>query len=423
MRHLFELPDRPVYLNGASRSPNLKCVREEGQRAVAEKTLPWTIPESTELVAKVKDMYSTLLGVHSNTISLTGSTSAALSNVSRNLHLNPTESILVLESQNHSNVMPWQALVKRCPGSSLVVVPRPRDFDWTSAVLSTISNYNVKIVALPQCHWSDGSMLDIEKIALRCRKFPKITLILDLTQSIGVIPFNNSYVSADIIACSTHKWLLGPYGFCLLYIAPKWIPLFEPDSFHDRNRKPPTGLTAKQKDSFFTEGGMMLGGNLGYTEEYMVGARKFDTGGRPNPIGVPMLHAALRVVTSLQEPSSDCIARYCQPKTAKLAAYARSLGFRVPTWHAPHIVGLRVPLSERNLRTQFPNLSNIVSWLKEKEGISVSFRMKAIRVCVHIYNTEEEIQYFCEALLRAFVACGGVPENNKKCTKTNRSAL
>ena len=46
-------------------------------------------------------------------------------------------------------------------------------------------------------------------------------------------------------------------------------------------------------------------------------------------------------------------------------------------------------------------VAEVHEWLKTKEEISVSLRMGAIRVCVHIYNTDEEVEFFCNALRRA----------------------
>ena len=48
-----------------------------------------------------------------------------------------------------SNVYPWQALCQRT-GGTLLVIPRPRDFDWTSAVLRAILENHGKVRARPR---------------------------------------------------------------------------------------------------------------------------------------------------------------------------------------------------------------------------------------------------------------------------------
>jgi selenocysteine lyase/cysteine desulfurase len=497
-----------VYLNGASRSPFMRLVRKEGQRAVAEKSLPWTIPESASSADEVRRMFASLIGGRAEDVAFAPSTCSALSNVARNLALAPGEQVLVLEAQNHSNVMPWQALVARCPGARLLVVPRPPDFDWTSAVLAAIddaerSGLPVRVVALPQCHWSDGSMLDLARVSARCEPpsgavlehpqrradvpradVPRAAgprrsasgrgplLVLDVTQSAGVLPVDATRLGASFVACSTHKWLMGPYGFCLLWAAPALHPGMDPTDHHDRNRAPPPGASALERERFARDGGDMLGprGRDGYTEAFLPGARRLDQGGRPNPVGLPMLRAALRVLEAWHAPDpaagngrspspspypppptlrppptnrfrrsaryrfaerprarseaagggnskfadgdvgcSTRVALYCAPRTHRIAQHARRLGFRVPPWHAPHIVGLRAPLRGEGPPVEagrLPPLTDVVARLK-RDGVSVALRMGAIRVSVHVYNTDAEVEHFCRALARAVAPVRG----------------
>ena len=48
---------------------------------------------------------------------------------------------------------------------------------------------DVAVVALPNCHWVDGSMVALEAIGEECRRL-NIPLACDLTQSAGVVPFS-----------------------------------------------------------------------------------------------------------------------------------------------------------------------------------------------------------------------------------------
>merc|ERR1712070_1039828 len=75
----------------------------------------------------------------------------------------------------------------------------------------------------------------------------------------------------------------------------------------------------------------------GYPEEFMQGARRFDAGGRANPILLPMIEAALSQVL---EWSPRSIEATLQPLTASLAAGARALDLWVPQHHAPHFLGV-----------------------------------------------------------------------------------
>ena len=61
------------------------------------------------------------------------------------------------------------------------------------------------------------------KIGHRCRE-TGAALVLDLTQSLGAMPFSVKEVQPDFLIASTYKWLLGPYSMGFLYADPKHTP-------------------------------------------------------------------------------------------------------------------------------------------------------------------------------------------------------
>ena len=145
-------------------------------------------------------------------VALTPSTSYALSLAARNVSMRPGQRAVVLWGQMASNVMPWQHLCARSGGRLVAVRAAPPDFDWTAAVLKELDREEdvewegaeerqeseerndsshgggvtsegggggrrrsgVAVVALPNCHWADGSMVDLEVIgeAGRCSWTP-----------------------------------------------------------------------------------------------------------------------------------------------------------------------------------------------------------------------------------------------------------
>lgn len=56
-----------------------------------------------------------------------------------------------------------------------------------------------------------GSILPIGEISLLCRKHQAI-LLVDATQSAGVMPVNVQQLGIDMLAFPGHKGLLGPQG-------------------------------------------------------------------------------------------------------------------------------------------------------------------------------------------------------------------
>ena len=61
--------------------------------------------------------------------------------------------------------------------------------------------------------------------------------MLDGTQGIGVLDLDVSVLQPAAVACSVHKWLLGPYGVSLLYLSPQLRSRAAPMEYHERALK------------------------------------------------------------------------------------------------------------------------------------------------------------------------------------------
>jgi selenocysteine lyase/cysteine desulfurase len=104
-------------------------------------------------------------------------------------------------------------------GAHFIAVPRPSDDDWTATLLSAI-NTATGVVAIPHCHWTDGGLIDLEAVGNACRRVGAI-LCIDGTQSVGALPFDVKRIDPDYLAVASYKWLLRPYSFGFLYVAPR----------------------------------------------------------------------------------------------------------------------------------------------------------------------------------------------------------
>ena len=205
-RALFDLPDDVAYLNCASRSPMPRAVAAEGVSALRAKLRPWTLPDSDALAERTRALFARVVGADeraggADAIALTPSTSYAISQAAHNLAplCARGAKVLVLEDQMSSNVYPWQALCART-GAVLAPVPYPADGDWTRALCERDDWGNVAVAALPQCHWADGSLVDLRRVARRLRdaRGERAALVVDATQSLGALPLDAAQLDADV---------------------------------------------------------------------------------------------------------------------------------------------------------------------------------------------------------------------------------
>jgi len=373
-RHLFDIPDDVAYLNCAYMSPLMKAVIEAGTTGLARKAHPWEL--TPEKFFTGSDEFRTtaaqLLDCSADCIAIVPSASYGMATAARNLPVRKGQTILVLAEQFPSNYYPWQRLAEE-NGASLKIVPWPEEHDWTAGVLNHLTA-EVAIAALPHVQWTTGGRLDLVRIGQACRKLGG-ALALDLTQSLGALPFSVGDVQPDFAVAANYKWLMGPYTTGLLYVAPKWhggLPL-EENWIQRANSRDFASLIL-------------------YTPDYEEGARRFDMGERSN---FALLPAAIRAMKQLSEWSVAQIAETAGALNRQLATAAGELGFSSPPEHlrAPHYLCLR---SKAGIPRELPQIL-------AAERVFVSVRGSSVRVAPHVYNSAEDLERLIVCLRRIAV--------------------
>jgi selenocysteine lyase/cysteine desulfurase len=368
-RSLFDIPKSIVYLNCAYTAPLLKSARTEGEKSLALKSEPWCITPAHffESLETVRRLFADLIGTEGGNIAIIPAVSYGIALAARNLPLCAGEEIVVMEDQFPSNIYSWQRLAREKSGQ-VHIVKRPPDHGWTEAVMHAIGP-KTAIVALANCHWTDGTRLDLARIAHRCHE-NDAALVIDGTQSLGALPFSIDAVKPDFLVTTAHKWLLGPYSFGFCYIDPKWqdgIPLEE----NWLNR----------------EGSEDFSRLVDYRDAYQPGARRFDMGEASNFSLAPIAAASLRQILAWDVHQ---ISETLKAKTDRIAETARALGFQVApeTARATHMIGLVHP---QGIPPALP------AQLAAAQ-VYVSIRGQSIRVAPHLYNTSEDLDRFFEVL-------------------------
>jgi selenocysteine lyase/cysteine desulfurase len=370
-RELFEIPDDIAYLNCAYMSPQLRSVRAVGEEAVARKSRPWEVSprdffENSETARK---LFAQLVGGDAEGVAIVPSVSYGIAVATANVPLKAGQNVVVLEEQFPSNVYPWRELAKRA-GAEVVTVSRPAGHDWTSAVLEHIDE-RTAVVAVPNCHWTDGSVLDLVRTGERAREV-EATLVVDATQSLGAHPLDVSEVRPDFLVSAAYKWLLGPYSLGFLYVGEGYregVPI--------------------EHNWISREGSEDFARLVEYTDAYGPGSRRYDVGERSNFVLLPMAIEALRQILVW---GVENIAASLRGLTARIEGEADKLGMKtVPAFmRVGHMIGL-------GLGSEAPK--DLAVRLAE-ENVFVSVRGRNLRVSPHLYNTERDVEHLFDSLLR-----------------------
>jgi len=370
-RDMFDIPENITYLNCAYTSPLLKAAQQAGRAAIQAKANPWTIKAedffSTAETARA--LFARLVGCSPDDVALVPAVSYGIALAARNLPVARNQAIVVLQDQFPSNVYPWMRVAHE-KNAMVKTVQRPPDSDWTPAVLDAIDS-DTAVVAVQNCHWTDGSLLDLVQIGEKCRTV-NAALVVDGIQSIGAMPFSLEKVQPDFLVAASHKWLLGAYSFGFCYVAPKWH-----------------AGTPLEENWFNREGSEDFARLVDYRESYQPGARRYDQGEASSFILAPIAAAGIRQIL---EWGVENISQTLQSKTDYIADRAQQMGLHVAPAHAraPHMIGVAKP---GGFRKDLP-------LLLARENIFVSVRGESVRISPHLFSTDEDINRLFTVLER-----------------------
>ncbi len=361
-RDLFEIPEDIVYLNCAYMSPQLRPAREVGEKAVSRKSRPWEITPDDFFkdAEEVRALFARLVGGDADGVAIIPSVSYGISIAAANVPVREGEKIVILEDQFPSNVYAWRELAKRS-GARLVTLPRPEDLDWGCALLGEI-DADTAVVAIPNCHWTDGSIVDLSRVGESARE-AGAALIVDAIQSLGAHPFDVSEVRPDFLVTSSYKWLLGPYGVGFMYVGEKYRE-GEPIEHNWINRR-------ESQD---------FSGLVAYQDAFQPGARRYDVGERSNFVLLPMAAEALR---QLLDWGVENVSETIGTLTDLIEEKAGELGIvTIPKERrARHMIGLMLG----------PDVPDDLVTRLTAHNVFVSVRGESVRVSPHLFNTQEDV--------------------------------
>jgi len=368
-RALFDLPREVTYLNAAYMGPMTLAASASGSASYENKKQPWLYEVQKhffDIPETFRSHAAQLYQASPDDIAIVPAASYGLSTAALNLDPEPGTEILVLDAQFPSNIYVWHSLAQACD-VTIRTVTRSDNESWSDAMLAAIGP-KTSIVACPQVHWADGGILDLAAISQAAR-LQGAALVLDLTQSLGVLPFDMEAIQPDFAVAACYKWLLGPYSVGALYVHPQ----------HQSGEALEENWISRDRAEDFAR-------LVDYSDQYAAGARRFDVGERSGFQLIPAANASLK---QMRDWGAEEITQTLAIKTRAIAEAAAPLGLHDATPdRAPHYLCLTLP-------SDAP--SDLVKRLGARQ-VHVSQRGNRLRVTPHVYNDETDIDHFINAL-------------------------
>jgi len=374
-RDLFEMPRDICFLNSASYSPLPRPVLEAGRAAVGRKGQPWRLDASfaNAQYERPRTAAARLINADPADIALIPSVSYGVATAAKLVTVARGTRVIVLQNDHSSPVLEWQARAD-AQGFTVETVRSPGDGDWTAAVLSAIERSGappVGLASISSLHWSEGALIDVEKIGAALRRQGAMFLI-DGTQSVGVLTMDVRSLDPDFVIFPTYKWLLGPYGRAFIYVARRHqdgVPLEQTASGRRDVRA--------ENAVYFTD------------PRYVTDARRFDMGERDHFVSLEMAAIGMEMVAGWGLPA---IAQRLAMLTDRIADGVRGIGVGVLDKHlrAPHVLSLTFKDGA---------LAGLVEGLAA-EGVYVAPRLGRMRVSPHVFNDEADADRLVAALVK-----------------------
>jgi len=251
-------------------------------------------------------------------------------------------------------------------GVELRVVPGDA---FTPQDVERFMDDRTRLVTLSSVAFHNGFAPDLEGIGAVCAR-RGVLFCVDAIQSVGMLPIDVRRCNISLLAADGHKWMCGPEGAALFYVAEEHRDAVEPVEM---------GWTNIQRRGTF----------IGCGTEYLPDARRYEAGSL-NTNGIYGLRAAIEL---LLEIGMETIAAEALRVAELLAEGLESIGFRVATARPvpSAIVGATPPVVDgRELLRLHGAL--------EKEGIVCAPREGMLRFSPHFYNDEKEVTRVVDVL-------------------------
>jgi L-cysteine/cystine lyase len=216
LRSAFPVFDEVAYLNSGTCGPvaaaSVEAAREELHIAAIEGRASNYYERLIDLHGRLRAIYAGRLGAEDvHDVALTSSTSEGVVRVLGGLDLGPGDEVVTSVDEHPGLTGPLANLRAR-----FGVQVRTVAFEDVADAVGAAT----KLVACSHVSWIDGRIAPIEALAEVAAG--GVPVLLDGAQSMGAIDFDVRELGCTFYAGSGQKWMCGPVGTGMLWVAPEW---------------------------------------------------------------------------------------------------------------------------------------------------------------------------------------------------------
>jgi cysteine desulfurase / selenocysteine lyase len=379
LRELMPVSQRYAYFDHAAvgplTSPAANAIRTWVDQSLLQGDVCW--PEWSSAAGRLRLSASKLIHCQANEIALIPNTTFGINIVSQGYrwsNVKGTDSVVVLENEFSSNLLPWLALERR--GVEVRRVPVPESGVVSLDAVRKAIDTTTRLVAVSWVGYFSGFRIDLAKLCDLVHQ-AGAQLFVDAIQGLGVFSLDTQKIPIDYLAADGHKWMLGPEGAGLLFIRHKNLEHLEPlmqgwGSIQMAGKFQTANMVLKNDASRYEGGSANHAGLIGFSESLAVLLNQ-GCNQPVNPIAAAVLENAAKIEEGLKSVGAHCYrARSEKNSSEELSG--------IVTFEFPGV-------DPNELRSRLL-----------KEEIVLSVRHGRLRVAAHAYNNDEDIDRLVSTL-------------------------
>ena len=229
-KKLFLLEEGITYLNHGSFGSCPRVIFEDYQNwqlRLEKQPVQFLTEELYCALKKSRESLSTFLGCDQDEVLFFQNPTTAVSNIIYNLDLNPGDEVLMTDHEYGALVRAWNAWGEKAKvhikyaNVTLPLESKDKFFEDISKKISS----NTKVIFLSQITSPTGLVFPIQDIINYAKKREIITIV-DGAHVPGHIDLNIHNLGCDFYTGALHKWMCGPKGTSFLFVKKehqKWI--------------------------------------------------------------------------------------------------------------------------------------------------------------------------------------------------------
>lgn len=345
--------------------PTAETMIRYARQAAEEGDTVWL--EWSADLEKLRAGVANWLSASQDEIALVPNTTFGINMVAEGFRWRQGDNVVIPGGEFPSNQFPWQNQGRR--GVELRIVPSYAGRVDLDGIRRAIDS-RTRIVAASWVGYSSGYRLPIDDLCQLAHERGSL-VFLDAIQGLGPFPLDISKTPVDFLAADGHKWMLGPEGAGLAFVRKEHLDLLDCAAVGWNSV---TGRTSFSSESM----------------ELRDSAARYE-GGSQNIAGLLSMHTSLKIFWQvISQHGPEAIAK----RILDLHGYARdgllSRGVHlISDWHRQNRSGIVTFLpsgkAPNELRTELA-----------EAGVAVSCRGGGVRMAIHAYNTQAEIDRLLE---------------------------